>query len=342
MQLPAESQACAAAPFDPDDFDYTLPDELIARHPCRDRSGARLMHVGAGGISHRRFCDLPLLLAKGDLLVLNDTRVRKARLRGEKAGGAKVGILVERIGEGGRSAAAMVQSNGRIREGDALLVGDARLMVASKDGRRCVLESDSEGFEELLERLGEVPIPLYLGREATPEDLERYQTVYARETGSCAAPTAGLHFTQELLDSLGAAKVAVATLTLHVGFGTFLPVGKGATELHPEHFSIPDAVPDAAERALRTGRRVVAGGTTTLRALESGGGGGETRLFIRPGFQFRQATTLLTNFHLPRSSLFALVCAFGGTRRMRSAYAEAIKCRYRFFSYGDAMLIERT
>jgi len=305
------------------------------------------MHVGKDGISHKGIHDLPSLLAPGDLLVLNDTKVRKARLRATKPGGGNVEILVERIGENGRNASAMLRSNKKVPPGAVLKAGETTIRVTAREGRLSVLEIDlGLDFASLLESEGEVPLPPYLRRRPVEDDIERYQTVYARVPGSCAAPTAGLHFTEELLRRLSEQGVRVVALTLHVGFGTFLPVERGAAELHAEWFSVPQETLDAVAEARSDGRRVVACGTTALRALEasdSGGGAteGETRLFIRPGFEFRAATTLLTNFHLPRSSLLALVCAFGGTGRILDAYRIAVADRYRFFSYGDAMLVER-
>lgn len=333
----------------PEDYDYSLPEGLVAQRPRPRRSQARLMAVGADGLGHGRIGGLPGLMEPGDLLVLNDTRVRKARLRARKATGGRVEILVERIGDEGRTALALTGSNRPLRRGDILEADGARLRVTGREDELSRLELvEGPRIDSLLNSAGETPLPPYIAREADRDDDARYQTVFAREDGSCAAPTAGLHFTKRLLARLRRAGIGVATLTLHVGVGTFQPLreDKGGG-LHPEPYDIPRETVEAVLRARRERRKVVACGTTALRALETcaeGGGRalrGETSLFVRPGFAFRWTDRLLTNFHLPRTSLFVLACAFGGERRVREAYREAVRRRYRFYSYGDAMLLDR-
>lgn len=341
----AQPRAGAAAP---DDYDYPLPEGLIAQRPRARRGQSRLMRVGPGEIRHCRIGDLPGLMGSGDLLVLNDTRVRKARLRGRKATGGRIEVLVERISPDGRQATALTGSNRPAGVGTLVDVGGARLRVTGRDGDLCRLEVlDGPRLETLLDAAGETPLPPYITRETDADDEVRYQTVFARADGSCAAPTAGLHFTRRLLDRLRRAGVEVVTLTLHVGFGTFQPLRADGAGLHPELFDIPAETVEAVRRARRERRPVTACGTTALRALETcamGGGRvrtGETSLFVRPGFPFRWVDRLLTNFHLPRTSLFMLACAFGGEARVREAYREAVRRRYRFYSYGDAMLLAR-
>ena len=336
------------------DFDYELPTELIAQHPAPERTASRLLHLDGrtGAIVDRRFGDLVDLLSPQDVLVVNDTRVIKARLHGHKDSGGGIEVLVERVLDSHR-ALAQVRASKPPKAGRTLRLagGDAEVM-----GRR-------GGFYELrftgavlevLARYGEVPLPPYITHAAAVEDEARYQTVYAREPGAVAAPTAGLHFDAALLDAIRAKGVAVAPVTLHVGAGTFQPVR--AEELsehvmHSEWYSIPQATVAAIASARQKGGRVVAVGTTALRALESAAasweeglmaGTAETRLFIVPGYRFRVVDRLVTNFHLPRSTLLMLVSAFAGVDNIRRAYAHAIAARYRFFSYGDAMLLEKT
>lgn len=337
------------------DFDFHLPPELIAQHPEGERGGARLLHLdgAAGGLTDRRIRDLPQLVGEGDLLVFNDTRVIKARLHGRKASGGRVEVLVERVLDA-REALAQVRASKPPREGGALLLGDGlTVKVGERRGEfyRLRFEGDDNVFEAL-ERHGEVPLPPYIERPAAAGDEARYQTVYAAYPGAVAAPTAGLHFDDALLAAVRAAGAKTAFITLHVGAGTFQPVrAENLAEhvMHSEWYQIGTATAEAIARTRAAGGRVLAVGTTTLRALESaaaaGGeaspGAAETRLFILPGYRFRVVDRLLTNFHLPKSTLLMLVSAFGGVENIRRAYAHAVEQRYRFFSYGDAMLIER-
>jgi S-adenosylmethionine:tRNA ribosyltransferase-isomerase len=326
------------------EFDYALPGELIAQRPAPERAASRLLHLDAasGRLEDLAFADLPALAGKRDTLVLNDTRVIKARLAGAKASGGRIELFVERV-TGVREALALIRSSHHPREGGELLVGDGvRVTVAGRvqDLYRVRFDQD---VDAVLERWGAVPLPPYIRHAPGAEDAERYQTVYARQPGAVAAPTAGLHFDRALLARVEARGARIAHLTLHVGAGTFQPVRSediSAHRMHLERYEVPRATMDAI-----AGRRVMAVGTTSLRALESaalsGQLRGETDLFVRPGFQFLLVDRLLTNFHLPKSSLLMLVAAFAGMENMRRAYAHAIARRYRFFSYGDAMLIER-
>ena len=337
-----------------DDFDYALPQELIAQHPPAERGASRLLHLDGrtGALADRQFRDFVDLVAPGDVVVLNDTRVIKARLAGRKKTGGRVEVMVERI-VGRGEVLAQIGANHPTRVGATLVLADA--IEATVIGReREFFRLRFEGCDDvpaLLERHGAVPLPMYITRAAGSRDAERYQTVYAREPGAVAAPTAGLHFDAAVLQALRDRGVPVVFLTLHVGAGTFQPVRAqdlSLHEMHAEWYDVPQATVDAVNRAHDRGGRVLAAGTTTLRALESAAGGGalasgrgETRLFILPGYRFRVVERLLTNFHLPRSTLLMLVSAFGGMDNIRRAYRHAIEQRYRFYSYGDAMLIER-
>jgi S-adenosylmethionine:tRNA ribosyltransferase-isomerase len=332
-----------------DDFDFALPPELIAQHPLPDRAASRLLHVGTDALHDRRFADLEALLRPGDLLVCNDTRVVRARLLGVKPSGGRVEALVERILEP-TLALAMVRTSHKPAPGAAFLFGDARATVEGRRDEFFLLRFDA-AVTEVLERHGHVPLPPYIAHADGADDAERYQTVYATRPGAVAAPTAGLHFTRELLERLQALGVECVALTLHVGAGTFQPVRTrdlAQHRMHSERFEIVAATAAAVNDARAAGRRIVAVGTTSLRALESAGrdgtvraGVGETDLFITPGYRFRIVDALLTNFHLPKSTLLMLVAAFAGLERIRAAYAHAIAARYRFFSYGDAMFLER-
>jgi len=326
------------------DFDYELPGDLIAQHPAPERSASRLLRLNAasGAIEDLAFADLPALLGPGDALVLNDTRVIKARLTGRKRSGGRIELFVERA-VGPREALALIRASHPPAPGTELLVGDGVKVIV--EGREADLfrVRFAEDIDSVLERFGAVPLPPYIAHPARTEDAERYQTVYAATPGAVAAPTAGLHFDRALLASIEQRGAKLATLTLHVGAGTFQPVRCERVEehrMHNERYTIPPAT-----MAAITGRRVLAVGTTSLRALESAvrrnSLHGETDLFIYPGFQFRVVNRLLTNFHLPKSTLLMLVSAFAGKENVFRAYAHAIAKRYRFFSYGDAMLIER-
>jgi S-adenosylmethionine:tRNA ribosyltransferase-isomerase len=336
------------------DFDYRLPPELIAQLPAKERAASRLLHLdgATGKLEDRMFRDLPELVAPADLLVMNDTRVIKARLHGVKETGGAVEVLVERVLDHQR-ALAQVRASKTPRAGTKLRLANA--FEATVLGRHDDLfELRFEGEGSVLDRLarhGEVPLPPYITHAPTAGDETRYQTVFARAPGAVAAPTAGLHFDEAMIALLESRGVQTAFLTLHVGAGTFQPVRDGDIGrhvMHEEWFDVPQATVDAIAAAKRRGGRVMAIGTTTLRTLESAaaGGGlkagsGETRLFIQPGFAFKVVDRLLTNFHLPKSTLLMLVSAFAGTDNIRRAYAHAVAERYRFFSYGDAMLLEK-
>ena len=324
------------------EFDYALPPALIAQHPAEQRSSSRLLRLRAGGaLEDLAFGDLPELVDARDCLVLNDTRVIKARLTGRKSSGGRIELLVERL-LGPHEALALIRASHPPAAGAELQVGDGvAVTVQGRDGDLYKVRFSAE-IEPLLERSGAVPLPPYITHGPGEADAERYQTVYADRPGAVAAPTAGLHFDEEVLKAIASRGARIARLTLHVGAGTFQPVRAGRVEdhrMHRERFSIPVAATQAIE-----GRRVLAVGTTSLRALESfaltGKREGETDLFIYPGFRFRAVNRLLTNFHLPKSTLLMLVCAFAGKERIFEAYRHAIHEGYRFFSYGDAMLIE--
>ena len=326
------------------DFDYALPPELIAQHPAPRRAASRLLHLdgATGALRDLAFADLPGLVDARDAVVVNDTRVIKARLRGRRDTGGRVEFLVERI-DGEREALGLLRSSKSPKPGARLALGDgAPAEVLGREADLYRLRFD-EPVAALLERCGAVPLPPYIAHAPQAEDAERYQTVYADKPGAVAAPTAGLHFDEATLDRIRARGASLSRVTLHVGAGTFQPVRVEDVEAHRIH-SERYEVPAETAAAIR-GRRVLAVGTTTLRALESaaafGRPMGETDLFVRPGFRFRVVDRLLTNFHLPKSSLLMLVAAFAGLDHIRRAYAHAVAERYRFFSYGDAMLIER-
>ena len=335
------------------DFHYELPEELIARFPAPRRSDSRLLHLPAAGpVVDRQMRDLPSLLRPGDLLVFNDTRVIPARLYARKDTGGRVEILLERL-TGPRSALVQLRASKSPRA-DAWLEleqGGGRVRVSRREGDFWVLEFAEEPGA-LFERLGGMPLPPYLEREPEALDADRYQTVYAREPGAVAAPTAGLHFDDDLLAALEAAGVRSTFVTLHVGAGTFQPVRVediASHRMHAERLQVGSDTCSAVERARREGGRVVAVGTTSVRALESAAQSGrlepctgDTRLFITPGYRFRVVDALVTNFHLPESTLLMLVCAFAGRDRVLAAYRHAVAQRYRFFSYGDAMFVEPT
>jgi S-adenosylmethionine:tRNA ribosyltransferase-isomerase len=353
------------------DFDFDLPPELIAQAPLADRGSSRLLHLDrrTGAVVHRRFRDLPSLLRRGDLLVVNDTKVFPARLLGVRppGGGAVECLLVRRAAEVADAAAppgaetwvALVHPGQRLREGARMrferdgVVVHAEVLGRHFHGRRTVRVWAEDGgpLREAVDAVGHVPLPPYIKRADAGSDRERYQTVYARARGSIAAPTAGLHFTPDVLEALDARGVERAAVTLHVGYGTFQPVRVEQVEEHQmeaEQFEVSAGTAAAINRARARGGRVVAVGTTSTRTLESLAveddgtvqpGAGDTSLFIRPGHAFRVVDGLVTNFHLPRSSLLMLVSALAGREPVLAAYAEAVRERYRFYSYGDAMLI---
>lgn len=333
------------------DFDFDLPEQLIAQHPAAQRSESRLLHLGRGLADHR-VSELPALLRPGDLLVLNDTQVIRARLLGQKTTGGRVEVLVERL-LADDELLALVSGSRRLRVGSQIRIGpDSQLEVLAKEPPFLRLRvRGSRSADALLEAEGSLPLPPYIEHAPEASDDARYQTVFARQPGAVAAPTAGLHFDPPLFEALKARGVQFAMLTLHVGAGTFRPVQVediADHRMHSERYWVSQALADQIERTRAAGGRIVAVGTTTVRALESvardhgrvQAAQGETDIFITPGFRFQVVDLLMTNFHLPKSTLLMLVSAFGGIDRMRQAYAHAIANRYRFFSYGDAMLIE--
>jgi S-adenosylmethionine:tRNA ribosyltransferase-isomerase len=339
------------------EFDFHLPPELIAQDPLPERDASRLLVLdrATGAVQHRQFRDLPDLLRPGDLVVVNRSRVLRARLLGQRAKGGEAEILLVRDRGEGRWE-AMVRPGRHLRPGQRVTIDDDLSVVIesealAEDGRRNVrLLSRARDIDGALERCGHVPLPPYVRRPDRPQDRERYQTVYAREPGSIAAPTAGLHFTPAILERLRARGVETAEVVLHVGPGTFRPVTAEHVEDHrvlSEPYHLPPETAQAVAQARRRGGRVVAIGTTSVRTLEASAavtgqveaGEGETGLVIVPGFRFQVVDALVTNFHLPRSSLLLLVSAFAGRERVLAAYAEAVRAGYRFYSYGDAMLI---
>jgi len=336
------------------DFDYELPDALIAQHPLADRGASRLLHLDGrtGAFADRTFRELEALVGPHDVLVFNDTRVIKARLLGHKESGGRLEVLVERVLGAGR-VLAQVRASKSPRAGHRLFLAEG--VVAQVEGRegpfyRLKFEFCDDVLA-LLEAHGATPLPPYIAHQPAAEDDDRYQTVYAREPGAVAAPTAGLHFDEALLDRLHAKGASLTWLTLHVGAGTFQPVREDEVArhvMHSEWYRVTAETVAAIRAARAQGGRVIAVGTTSLRALEAAAAGGEltagygdTNLFIVPGYRFRVVDRLVTNFHLPRSTLLMLVSAFGGADNVRRAYRHAVEQSYRFFSYGDAMLIER-
>jgi len=324
------------------EFDYHLPPELIAQHPVPQRSASRLLRLdaGTGALADLAFADFPELLGPEDAVVLNDTRVVKARLAGRKASGGRIELFVERA-LGTHEALALIRASHPPAPGSEVFIENIPVKVEARDGELYRVRF-AESIEAVLERFGAVPLPPYIRHAPEPQDAERYQTVYAAVPGAVAAPTAGLHFDEEVLQRVKTRGASVVKITLHVGFGTFQPVRVEEVEAHRMH-SERYSIAQETWNAIR-GKRVLAVGTTALRALEaahlSGELEGETDLFIHPGFPFKVVKRLLTNFHLPRSTLLMLVSAFAGMGNIRKAYAHAIEKRYRFFSYGDAMLIE--
>ncbi len=341
------------------DFFYELPEDLIAQYPTAQRSASRLLQIGPSTtLADRQIVDLPQLLQPGDLLVFNDTRVIPARLHGVKPTGGRVEVLVERVLDEHEFLAQLGVSK-KPRVGGEILIGPDRLTMLGRDDDLFRLRYDGPGSVlEFLARAGELPLPPYITHTPDTVDAERYQTVFARAPGAVAAPTAGLHFDQALLDALTARGVETAALTLHVGAGTFQPVrvdDLAEHRMHAERYEVNAQLCAQLAATRARGGRVVAVGTTATRALESAAqaqdlpadrqaalmpAAGETRLFITPGYRFRVVDCMLTNFHLPESTLMMLVCAFGGYERMMAAYRHAVAARYRFFSYGDAMLID--
>ena len=338
-----------------DDFDFDLPGELIAQHPTAERTASRLLQLADGALADYRFGELPQLLQPGDLLVFNDTRVIRARLFGHKQSGGRIEVLIERIVDR-RHAVAQLRASKSPQPGSRILLEDSiELVVRGRSGGQdefFALELVGEGdLWSLIEQHGRLPLPPYIQHAASAADEARYQTVFARCPGAVAAPTAGLHFDAALLARLAECGIEVAWLTLHVGAGTFQPVRVhrlSEHRMHAERFEIPPATVAAIARTRVRGGKVIAVGTTSLRALEAAAQGGELRsgaaetdIFITPGYEFRVVDRLITNFHLPKSTLLMLVSAFAGLDTIRGAYDHAIHQRYRFFSYGDAMLLTR-
>ena len=343
-------RAVILMPLTPADFDYALPPELVAQAPLPQRSASRLLVLESDRRTDACFTDLPKWLRKGDLLVMNDSRVLHARLLGRKESGGRVEIMVERLLDHG-VVLAQVRASKSPQPGSRMRLEDALdVEVLGREGEFYRLQFAGDAAE-LIERHGRLPLPPYIGRAAAERDEERYQTVYAREKGSVAAPTAGLHFDQEVIANLREKGVGIAYVTLHVGAGTFQPVrvsDLAEHRMHTELYVLPQATVDAITATRACGGRVVAVGTTSLRVLESAAlegelrvGAGETALFVTPGFKFQVVDMLITNFHLPKSTLLMLVSAFAGLDEIRAAYAHAIAAGYRFFSYGDAMLLHR-
>jgi S-adenosylmethionine:tRNA ribosyltransferase-isomerase len=357
------------------EFDYYLPEELIAQEPLADRAASRMLRLGreTGRVEDRCFRDLPDLLRIGDLVVFNNTRVFPARLYGHRSGaraqplsaenpasrdflkGRVEVLLTKQLSQEPNEWECLVRPGRKIGLGEKLFFGNEELIaeVVSRGsfGERRIRFDPVPDFFARVERIGHVPLPPYIAREDRSGDRERYQTVYARERGSVAAPTAGLHFTPEILGKLAERGIETAEVTLHVGLGTFQPVRVEKVEehrLHRERYKISDSAAGSINRALEDGRRVVAIGTTTVRTLEYAtretgrvlAGSGEADLFIYPGFEFRVVGAMLTNFHLPQSTLLMLVCAFGGKEQVMAAYRHAVEEKYRFYSYGDCMLVE--
>jgi S-adenosylmethionine:tRNA ribosyltransferase-isomerase len=327
------------------DFDYHLPDDLIAQEPLPDRAGSRMLVVDrtTGKWEDRLFHDFPTYLKPHDCLVLNDSRVLPSRLYGRREHGTgQVEIfLTKPVSSDGLTWEALVHPGRKMRTGERIIIsGDltAEILGRGEFGERTVRLKPVGDLLAVLEKVGHVPLPPYIRRDDTPADRERYQTVFAREPGSSAAPTAGLHFTPEILETCKAAGASIAHVTLHVGLGTFQPLRTDVLEdvhLHKESFVVaPDTV-----RAMDAAERVIAVGTTAVRAIESDPAATETELFIRPGFEFRRTAAMLTNFHLPKSSLLVLVCAFAGRELVLGAYRYAVSRKYRFYSYGDCMLM---
>ncbi|MBI1890954.1 MAG: tRNA preQ1(34) S-adenosylmethionine ribosyltransferase-isomerase QueA [Burkholderiales bacterium] len=332
------------------DYDFHLPPELIAQTPLPERSASRLLYVDGMRLLDRQFMEIVDLLSPGDVLVFNDTRVLKARFFGVKQTGGKVEVLIERVLDD-RTALAQIRASKTPPAGMHIRLADAfDVIVGERAGEFFTLHFPDEVIA-LIEAYGRLPLPPYIEHAAGAVDEQRYQTVYANKPGAVAAPTAGLHFDQALLDTLKAKGVQLAYVTLHVGAGTFQPVrteNLAEHQMHSEWYTIPQETVDAIKQAQTAGRNVVAVGTTSLRALESASQSGtlaassaDTRLFIRPGYQFKTVTRMITNFHLPKSTLLMLISAFAGYDEVRAAYKYAIAQRYRFFSYGDAMFLTR-
>ncbi len=337
------------------DFNFELPAELIARFPLAKRSASRLLCLNKknADIIHRQFDEIVNLIDEGDLLVFNDTKVIPARLLGRKSSGGQVEILVERILDK-QHLLAQVRASKALRIGDYILFSQRIILeVIARKNQFYELRYPDKHYSilELIESIGQIPLPPYMNRAAEESDKERYQTIYAKHKGSVAAPTAGFHFDEELLQKLRDKRIETGYLTLHIGAGTFTPVRVENIKehtMHAEYLDVPSDLCKQIEFTKTRGKRVIAVGTTSMRALETASQSGqiepyqgETSIFIYPGYQFRCVDALITNLHLPRSSLLMLVCAFGGHDKVLCAYQEAVKQAYRFYSYGDAMWVEK-
>lgn len=335
------------------DFDFHLPETLIAQHPAKTRTASRLLHLdgGNGALKDETFSNITQFFEAGDVLVLNDTKVIKARLFGQKLSGGKVEVMIERL-QGHQQVLAQIKSSKAPKTSSVIiLANDTHVEVVRRVDDMFLLQfSETVDIMHLLDNHGHLPLPPYISHQANAQDESRYQTVFAKYAGAVAAPTAGLHFDEAMLKQLEKKGVKIAYVTLHVGAGTFKPVKTDNIrehKMHSERYHVPAETIDIIHNAQRDGYKVTAVGTTVLRALESMAltslvaGGGETSIFITPGFEFKIVNRLLTNFHLPKSTLLMLVSAFAGFDNIKRAYQHAIEAQYRFFSYGDAMLIER-
>ncbi|BCE03007.1 tRNA preQ1(34) S-adenosylmethionine ribosyltransferase-isomerase QueA [Marinicellulosiphila megalodicopiae] len=335
-----------------DDFDFELPDELIARYPSEQRTQSRLLHVDgqAKSIENKQFSDLLGLLESGDLLVLNNTKVMPARIYGKKASGGKIELLIERLMENNQALAHIRSSRSPKVGAQLILDGDVPVEVIGRKENLFLLQFESD-ILPLLDKNGHMPLPPYMSREDELTDRDRYQTVYAKDPGAVAAPTAGLHFDEAMLEAIEQKGVQIQYITLHVGAGTFAPVKVDSIEdhiMHHEWLHVPQDVCDVIKQTKQSGKKVVAVGTTTVRSLETAARAsdgiidafeGDSDIFIFPGFKFKVVDAMITNFHLPKSTLLMLVSAFCGTSTMMGAYEQAIQNKYRFYSYGDAMFL---
>ena len=332
------------------DFQFTVPKHLIAQKPLEERDASRLLYVQGSKLIHYQFTDLKKLLKKNDLLVLNNTRVVKARLLVRKRSGGKAEVLFERMIDES-TFIGQIKFSGKLRPGSELLVGNNKNLEVVDRKCHFFLLRANKPIMEILDTLGLVPLPPYIKRESVPEDQKRYQTIFASESGAVAAPTAGLHFTKSLLEEISDNGIEIGYLTLHVGAGTFMPLREQQIEtkkLHKEQFIIDASLCEQINRTRSNNGRIIAIGTTVVRAIESLANKGEikpfqgeTDIFITPGFEFKVIDAMVTNFHLPESSLIMLVSAFAGTQTILKSYQHAIKNDYRFYSYGDAMFLEK-
>ncbi len=332
------------------DFDYNLPEKLIAKYPLKNRTDSRLLHLKDSKISHYNFSNILNLLRPNDLLIFNDTRVIPARLFGQKETGGKVEVLIERILSESR-ALCHIKANRSLAISQKIIIDNKKLEVIDKKDGLFIIKCENTNIIDIINNYGHMPLPPYIDRQDEELDQERYQTVYNKNDGAVAAPTAGLHFDDNLMQKLKELNIETAFITLHVGAGTFKPVNVDNIKdhkMHSEFIEVSEDIASKIKQAKKDGRRIVAIGTTTLRSLETAGRSGvcekfvgDTDIFIYPGFKFNVVDCLVTNFHLPKSTLLMLVSAFAGYENIKQSYSEAIKNKYRFFSYGDAMFLER-